>query len=126
MTYEKIHGQAKIQFRGRVENRNVHVLLGVEEERGFNRLPMPSEGDIYFDFEGEHFYEDGGLEYLFGFTYKDLKSKEYIYKRFWALDRQQEKDAFRKFVQFLTEHWEKFPGFHVYHFAPYEPAAMAG
>ena len=36
-----------------------------EEERGFARLPEPSEGDVFFDMEGDPFFDDG-LEYLFG------------------------------------------------------------
>ena len=44
-----------------------YELLPPEEGRGFALLPQPSEGDLFFDIEGDPFFEDG-LEYLLGVT----------------------------------------------------------
>ena len=37
-----------------------------EPERGFAKLPAPDAGDLFFDFEGDPFVGEAGLEYLFG------------------------------------------------------------
>ena len=90
---------------------------------GLSRLPEPSAGDIFFDFEGDPFVGDGGLEFLFGYLYFDADGKEQ-YVGDWASNRQEERAAFERFVDFVTERLKTFPDLHIYHFAPYEPAAM--
>ena len=42
----------------------------------------------------------------------------------WASNRQEERGAFERFVDFVTERLKVYPDLHIYHFAPYEPAAM--
>ncbi|MDD2285009.1 MAG: TM0106 family RecB-like putative nuclease [Paludibacter sp.] len=121
-TYKKIHNQARVQLKGRNENTLLYELIPVEPLRGLNRLPEPSLGDIYFDIEGDHFYEDGGLEYLFGIYYNE--EDELKYKGFWAKNRKEEKEAFSEFMGFVIARWEKFPEMHIYHYAPYEPTAV--
>ena len=117
VTYQKIHNQARIQLKGRNENKLLYELIPIAPLRGLNRLPGPSLGDIYFDIEGDHFYEDGGLEYLFGFYYNE--ENELKYKGFWAKNRKEEKEAFSEFMGFVIARWEKFPDMHIYHYAPY-------
>ena len=46
------------------------------------------------------------------------------YEGDWALTRVDEKRAFEKFVDFVMARWAQFPSLHVYHYAPYEPAAL--
>jgi predicted RecB family nuclease len=121
-SYIKVHEQAKMQLKGKGLDKPVYDLLPIAEKKGFNRLPQPSEGDVYFDFEGDRFYPDGGLEYLFGIVFKD--GDEYKYKAFWAFDRTQERAAFNDFMIFIMDRWAKFPGMHIYHYAPYEPSAL--
>jgi predicted RecB family nuclease len=121
-TYNKIHHQAKVQLKGRNENARLFELLQVEPLRGLNRLPHPSKGDIYFDLEGDHFYEEGGLEYLFGVYYQE--GGELKYKGFWAKNRKEEKEAFSDLISFVMKQWEQFPDLHIYHYAPYEPSAV--
>ena len=122
-TYKKLHGQAKIQFRGRRQKKMVYDLLSVEPLRGLNRLPNPSDGNLYFDIEGDHFYEDGGLEYLLGVVYRDSDGKM-TYNKFWAKDRKEEKKAFADFMSFVVDKWKKYPDLYIYHYAPYEPSAI--
>jgi uncharacterized protein len=122
-TYYKIHGQAKIQLKGRQEKKLIHELLPPEKERGLSRLPKPSSGDIYFDIEGDPFYERGGLEYLLGYAYAD-DAGTLRYSKLWARNSVQEKQAFAKFMTFVMERLRKYPDLHIYHFAPYEPSAI--
>ena len=42
----------------------------------------------------------------------------------WAFSRTDEKAAFERFMVFVSVRLEKYPDLHVYHFAPYEPAAL--
>ena len=51
----------------RAELRAARAGRADEARRGFARLPEPSEGDVFFDIEGDPFFEDG-LEYLWGVT----------------------------------------------------------
>ncbi|XOV95361.1 MAG: TM0106 family RecB-like putative nuclease [Bacteroidota bacterium] len=122
-TFQKLHKQAQVQLDGRVKKQLVYELLPVEPLRGLNRLPVPSKGDFYFDIEGDHFYEDGGLEYLLGLVYNnDEGNTEYL--KLWAKNRTEEKEAFKQFMEFVLERWKKHPDMYIYHFAPYEPSAI--
>ncbi len=122
-TFIKRQSQAKVQLKGRIQSKLLYDWLPVEPGRGLNRLPELSKGDIYFDIEGDAFYQDGGLEYLLGYAYKNKKG-ELEYKKIWATNRLEEKKAFEHFMGFITEWWKRNPKMHIYHFAPYEPSAI--
>jgi len=121
-TFIRKQSQAKIQLEGRSQNSLLHRTLPIEAGRGLNRLPEPNDGDIYFDIEGDAFYQEGGLEYVLGYAYKEKDSL--VYSRIWSTNRVEEKKAFEHFMQFLTERWKRFPKMYIYHFAPYEPSAV--
>jgi predicted RecB family nuclease len=121
-SYIKVHEQAKIQLKGKGLEKPIYDLLPFQEKKGFNRLPDLSDGDVYFDFEGDPFISGGGLEYLFGFVFKE--NNEFRYKSFWALNRNEEKKAFDEFITFIMERWANFPDMHIYHYSPYEPSAI--
>lgn len=114
--------QAKVQLTGRVEKRLLFDQLPVEAGRGLNRLPEPNEGDIYFDIEGDAFYEEGGLEYVLGYAYQE--NGRLVYKRLWSSDRNEERKAFAAFMTFVQARWKHYPKMYIYHFAPYEPSAV--
>ena len=119
---DKMREQARVQLRARVEG-EYWEFLPSEPRKGLGRLPEPSPGDIYFDFEGDPFVPGGGLEYLFGFVYRDEDGRE-RYDGQWAYNHAEEKAVFEAFVAKVVERKRQFPAMHVYHFAPYEPAAM--
>ena len=121
--FAKAQAQARIQLDGRRAGRPLHELLPVEAGHGLTRLPEPSPGDLYFDIESDPFVEGGGLEYLLGVAYAD-EGGVLQYRAFWALDRVQEKRALEQFIDFVMDIWDQHPGMHVYHFSPYEPAAI--
>jgi predicted RecB family nuclease len=125
-TFEKLHSQAELQVAERESGEPRLVLLepqlsGEGPPRGFALLPEPSPGDLYFDIEGDPFYDDG-LEYLWGVTY--LESEERRFRAFWGLDHGGEKLAFEEFIDFVFERRRRFPDLHVYHYAPYERTAL--
>ena len=121
--YARAHGQARIQLRGRREERLVYELLPVAAERGLARLPEPDAGDLFFDIESDPFVDGGGLEYLLGVACVGAGGA-LEYCRFWGLDRAAERLAFEDFIDFVLARWERHPGIHLYHFSPYEPAAV--
>lgn len=121
--FKRIHHQARIQLDGRLQNRLIHELLPAETGRGLSRLPGPSRGDIYFDIEGDPFFDHPGLEYLLGYVFID-DSGELAYQKVWAKNRVEEKKAFERFMQFVMARLQEFPDLHIYHFAPYEPSAV--
>jgi predicted RecB family nuclease len=122
-SYEKIREQARIQMEGRVKGRVVHEALPIVPGFGLAYLPQPSPGDVFLDFEGDPFVGEGGLEFLFGYAFKDQNGLQ-NYTADWALSRAEEKAAFERFTDFVIGRLEEFPDLHVYHFAPYEPAAL--
>lgn len=122
-SYEKVREQARLQVEGRRAGKLLYEVLPLVEEFGLFRLPEPSPGDIYFDFEGDPFVDGGGLEFLFGYVYANDDGTD-AYVGDWVATRQHERAAFERFVDFVTERLTKHPGLHIYHFAPYEPAAL--
>ncbi len=122
-SYSRVREQARVQVEARKSGEGKFELLPVEEGFGLTCLPEPSNADIYFDLEGDPFVGEHGLEYLFGYVFED-ESGEPKYVSDWAFSRADEKRTFEKFVDFVMTRWEKFPGLHIYHYAPYEPAAL--
>ena len=122
--FEKSQAQARIQLDGRRARANVHeLLLPVEEGRGLALLPEPSPGDVFLDLEGDHFAAEGGREYLFGMTVVGPTGETRHIKR-WAHDEGEEKKVFEAIVDEIMRLQAANPRMHVYHFAPYEPAAF--
>ncbi|MBV8155261.1 MAG: TM0106 family RecB-like putative nuclease [Candidatus Eremiobacteraeota bacterium] len=120
-TFDKLRDQARLQHIGRSEGRHAYELLAFDDGEGFERLPQPDEGDLFFDIEGDPLYApDRGLEYLFGF----YLPKENAYRAFWAHSDRQERAAFEDAIDFIETRRRAYPGMHVYHYAPYEPTAL--
>lgn len=122
-SYERVREQARIQVEGRTAGAMLHEVLPLEPGFGLFRLPEPSAGDIFFDFEGDPFVGDGGLEFLFGYLCAD-EGGAWQYAGDWASTRHEERAAFERFIDFVVERQKIYPNLHIYHFAPYEPAAL--
>src|SRR4051812_24866285 len=70
-TFARLSHQAKLQLQARSLPLPPVDALPIEAGRGLQRLPDPSPGDIYLDFEGDPFVGDHGLEYLTGYAWRD-------------------------------------------------------
>ena len=122
---ERLRAQAVLQLAQEAAGGQVqHEVTDVEALR---RMPRPSEGDVFFDFEGDPLWRERGssiwgLEYLFGMVETDSGNPEF--RAFWAHDRHEEKQALVAFIDHLTARRRRWPDLHVYHYAPYEPAAL--
>ena len=90
---------------------------------GLELLPAPSPGDLYFDIESDPYAAEGGLEYLLGIGRLD-ESGQFEFLARWAHSPSEEKQAFEKLIDFIVKRRREDPGLHVYHYAPYEPAAL--
>ncbi|MDR2838838.1 MAG: TM0106 family RecB-like putative nuclease [Azonexus sp.] len=128
-TQEKLHHQARLQFAARETGQRLYELLPRDPNtdelrdglRGFERLPRPDQGDLFFDMEGDPL-EEGGLEYLFGLYF--LEKRKFQFKAFWAHSRAEEKQAFEAFMDFVTARLRQYPDAHIYHYAHYEETAL--
>ena len=122
-TFERLGEQARVQLQGRERKAPVYELIQPEAGRGLARLPELDRGDIFFDIEGDALLEDGGREYLLGFTHNDGDGVRQ-YTALWGCTATEEKEAFESFIDFVMQRWKQHPGMHVYHFAPYEVGAV--
>ena len=89
--------------------------------KGFDLLPEPGDGDLFYDIEGNPHYREHGeerLEYLHGIWYLSR------FKAFWAHNHCEEHQALRDLFNFFQTHLEEFPDAHIYHYAPYEITAL--
>ncbi len=117
---ERLVQQAAAQLAERETGTPSYLLLSPVEGAGLLRLPPPSQGDLYLDFEGDPYAEGGdGREYLAG-----LGDRAGGFTALWAHDRAQERQLTADLVDRLLERWRSHPDMHVYHYAPYETAAL--
>jgi predicted RecB family nuclease len=121
--YERVREQARVLVEGRSEEKLKHEPLPVAEGMGFCRLPDPSEGDLFLDFEGDPFAEEQGLQYLFGLAFRSARG-EWQYEKRWALNREDEKAGFQWLVDEIMRRRGEDPKTHVYHFGGYEPGTL--
>src|SRR3954453_1245944 len=119
-TRERLREQAREQLRGRREGTPPRTLLPPQPPQGLLRLPEPSPGDLYLDFEGDPLSGDGeGLEYLAG-----LGDRTGRFTALWAHDLEQERRMVEDLIDCIVEAWRADPGMHVYHYAAYEVSAL--
>lgn len=122
--YDRLREQARLQVDARgSEVPPFELILPPSPGGGLTRLPAPSPGDVFLDFEGDPFVENDGLEYLTGWSFMDAEGN-YAYQGRWAINRAEEKAAFEAFMDFVSARLDAHPDLHIYHFHHYEPAAL--
>ncbi|MFM8866897.1 MAG: TM0106 family RecB-like putative nuclease, partial [Ilumatobacteraceae bacterium] len=131
-SFDRLRLQAQLQLRTREVQAIDHsakplfeFIRPPKERRGFNLLPEPSPGDIFYDIEGHPYRGNEGLEYLHGLAWVD-ESGDLNYKAIWAHDEDSERVALQEVVDFICERIENPLGgnLRVYHFGHYEPSAL--
>ena len=119
-TFSRLREQADIQVRG--EGLEI-PLAELRDSEALGLMPTPSDGDIWFDMEGDPFANSGaGLEYMFGYLW--LENGKYQFNTFDARNSEEERTAFSQFIEYVKSRREKFPDMHIYHYAAYEVSAM--
>lgn len=118
----RLIAQASLQRAARDTGNQEIRLLPLSDGRGFHLLPDPDPGDLFFDMEGDAFYDDG-LEYLFG-VWGDLDGKGPQFRDVWAHNHTDEKRAFEAIMRLFVDQLCRHPNAHIYHYAQYEPVAL--
>jgi predicted RecB family nuclease len=117
----RLQAQASLQAQKAKTQKDTYELIESSPGKGFERLPAPSRGDLFFDIEGDPLAQ-GGLEYLFGvITYGDQGE---VFRHWWSHDHVQEKQTFQEFMLFLSQHLAQYPDANIYHYNAYETAAL--
>ena len=120
----RVREQARIQEVARErESPYFELREPFDAQHGLSLLPEPTPNDIFLDFEGDHFAESSVREYLLGYLTSG-PGDGLVYTALWARTLEEERTAFERFIDVATEIRERNPGAHIYHFAPYEPAAL--
>jgi predicted RecB family nuclease len=119
-SYERLRLQAELQLGARLTGRDEYVILEPRPESGFALLPEPSVGDLFFDFEGNPFWDhEGSLEYLWG-----ILDAAGGFEPMFATARDEERWTFERFVDLVHARLAAHPDMHVYHYASYEITAL--
>lgn len=113
--------QAKLQRKRRAGGPPGFELRDFQPGKGFGLLPQPDDRDLFYDIEGDPYYE-GGLEYLHGVWFRD--KGEWTFRAFWAHDREAEGQAVAELLEFFVDHLRAHPQARIYHYANYEIAAL--
>lgn len=123
-SFETLRAQARLQIRADAEGAPTY---DVHYAPAIHTLPLPSHGDIFFDFEGDPLYTepapDGeahwGIDYLFGWV--DNTDQ---YSALWAHTFADERRALEDFLDFVKVRRAAHPAMHIYHYAPYETSHL--
>ena len=92
-------------------------LRAPEPGKGFDLLPEPQPGDIFYDIEGDPHFE-GGLEYLHG-VWTDGQ-----FRAFWGHDHAAEALALSGLLDLFRTRLAQYPSARIYHYAQYEITAL--
>lgn len=99
------------------------VPFFVADASALKAIPPASEGDLFFDFEGDPLYREGGatadskwgIDYLFG-----MVDNAEQFTAFWAHTLDEEREALIAFLNFVTARRARYPDMKIYHYASYE------
>jgi predicted RecB family nuclease len=127
-TFHRIRAQARLQWAQCLAGPDAPVRCELlpTAPTTLALLPAPSDGDLFFDFEGYPLYDEGdpartGLEYLWGIMDKD---ECYAFPQRWAHSFVDERASFIAFMDFVAARRKRYPDLHIYHYAPYETTAL--
>lgn len=115
-TLDRLRAQARLQH-ARKTGDPAFELRPAEPGKGFDLLPEPQPGDLFYDIEGDPHYE-GGLEYLHGVWFDGQ------FRAFWAHDHAAEALALADLLAFFRDRLTEHPDARIYHYAPYEITAL--
>jgi uncharacterized protein len=120
--FERLHRQAALQVRSRERPSAppaFEIIEATEDPvygHGFELLPEPNDGDVFFDFEGDPFWTpERDLMFLAGLYYQD-DNGEWTYHQHWAHSHDEQSAMIKGLVDFFAQRHRRFPLAHVYHY----------
>ena len=119
-TLEKLRVQARLQHARKTGEPTFELRPRVPG-KGFDLMPRPDSGDLFYDIEGDPFYSEAGsegLEYLHG-VWDGEK-----FAALWSHDLAEEKKALASLFDLFEERLRRYPNAHIYHYAAYEITAL--
>ncbi len=119
-TVEKLRTQAHLQ-NARKTGAPAFELRPSVPGKGFDLLPRPDSGDLFYDIEGDPFYSEAGsdgLEYLQGVWDGEA------FTSLWSHDLAEERKALVCLFSLFEDRLRQYPNAHVYHYAAYEITAL--
>ncbi len=91
---------------------------------GFEKLPEPDVGDVFFDFEGHPFWSpQHDLFFLAGLYVRD-GGGVWRYEARWAHDLEQQRSMIAGLVDYFASRRRAFPAMHVYHYNHTERSSL--
>ncbi|MDH2902543.1 MAG: TM0106 family RecB-like putative nuclease [Actinomycetota bacterium] len=118
----RLSRQAALQVASRAdpEGPPAFEIIAASEDpvygHGFELLPAPDVGDVFFDFEGDPFWTaQNELMFLAGLHYRDAAG-EWIFDARWAHTLGAQHEMMGALVDFFAQRREIHPGYHVYHY----------
>ncbi len=115
-TRVRLATQARLQH-ARKAGMPAFELRAPEPGKGFDLLPEPQQGDLFYDIEGDPHFE-GGLEYLHGVWFDGQ------FRAFWGHDHAAEARALSELLDFFRARLAAYPEARIYHYASYEITAL--
>ncbi|ULO25099.1 TM0106 family RecB-like putative nuclease [Methylocystis sp. SB2] len=112
----RLVAQARLQHSRKTGTPSFELRVP-EPGKGFDLLPEPQPGDLFYDIEGDPHFE-GGLEYLHGVWFDGQ------FRAFWAHDHAAEARALTDLLDFFRARLAAYPAASIYHYAPYEITAL--
>jgi predicted RecB family nuclease len=115
-TRQRLVTQARLQHARKTGTAQFELRVP-EPGKGFDLLPEPQAGDLFYDIEGDPHFE-GGLEYLHGLWFDNQ------FQAFWGHDHSAEAKALQELLEFFRVRLAAYPAARIYHYAPYEITAL--
>ncbi len=126
----RLASQAALQVasRGAGDSPPAFEYIEVTEDpvygHGFELLPEPDFGDVFFDFEGDPFWTpQHDLLFLAGLLYQS-EAGEWTYVERWAHSLAEQQAMIKGLVEFFAHRRERHPNMHVYHYNHTERSAI--
>ena len=119
-TCDRLKQQARLQG-DRAAKGPHHVLRPAILGKGFDLLPRPDRGDLFYDIEGDPFYAESGVE---GLEYLHGVWDGTEFTAFWAHDHAAERVALVALFDLFDARLRAHPNARIYHYAPYEITAL--
>ena len=119
-TTRKLRQQARLQH-ARKSGGPSFELRPFSRGKGFDLMPRPDDGDLFYDLENDPFRTEGdavGLAFLHGLW----DGREFA--AFWAHNLAEERDVLGTLFRRIHAHFNRNPMAHVYHYGAREVAAL--